>query len=199
MADFTTEKVIYLLNAKAYTEDGTVTKGIVKSHLPNEWQDKAEKIYTDLKAQKLIEPTTKDGKPTSKDGRFSVTEEGLNILITNLAATDYKFTSSKGYKVLNALLDCIKESAEVISQVKPTKEMTFEEFEKKFKALYFEERRQQELKGPVAIYSKKLLQKFAEQNPISKKTLNIYFELLKTNRKIFTVTETKDEMMEWGE
>lgn len=199
MADFTTEQAIYLLYAKAYIETGTVTKGVVKYHLPKEWQEKAEKIYTDLKAQKLIEPATKDGKPTNRDGRFSVTEEGLKFLITNLAATDYKFTSSKGYKILNALLGCIKESAEVISQVKPSEEMTFEEFEKKFKSLYLEERRQQELKGVVAIHSKKLCQKFSEQNSVSQKTLSDYFEMLKTTGKILAVMERGNELIQWVE
>ena len=191
MAQLTVEQLIYLLHANAYTETGTVTKGTVKSYLPNEWKEKAEEIYVALEEQKLIKQVSK--------GRFSVTEEGAKALVTNLSTTDYKFDSVKGPKILNVLLTCIGKAAKAYSQTKQAEEMSFDEFQEKFKALYFEERKQQELRGAVAIYSQKLLQKFSEQNPISQKKLNHYFDLLKTNRKIFTVIEKEQELMEWAE
>jgi hypothetical protein len=206
MTELTTEQLIYLLYAKAYAkaaEADTLTRGDVKSYLPNEWKDQAEEIYGDLKIQELIELKTKEGKPTQKAGRFSLTNKGSQVLVTALTTTDYNFTSSKSYKVLNTALTClltyIKESVEAHPQAKPSEEMTFDEFQEKFKTLYFEERKQQELRGAVAIYSQKLLQKFTEQNSISQNTLNQYFEMLKTNRKIFTVIEKDHELMEWAE
>lgn len=193
-----TEKTIYLLNAKAYTQKKTVTKGTVKSHLPTKWRKKADKIYGDLKEQKLVEPTTKDGKLTKREGRFSITQKGLHFLIANLVVTDYKFTSSKGYKILNTLLNCIKETAEIHSQIKQSEEITFEEFEEKFKILYYEEKRQQAIQGVVAIHSKELCQKFSNQNFISQRTIEEYFERLKTTGKILAVMEKGIELIQWA-
>lgn len=191
MAQLTVEQLIYLLYACAYIEADTVTKGSVKSHLPDEWKEKAEDIYAALDTQGLIEQKI-------REGRFSVTKDGIEALVTNLTTTDYKFDSVKGPKVLNVLLDCIGKAAKAYP-TKQSDEMSFNEFQEKFKALYFEERREQELRGAVAIYSQRLLQKFAEQNSISQDTLNQYFNLLKTNREIFTVIEKENEMMEWAE
>lgn len=191
MAQLTVEQLIYLLHANAYIEAGTVTKGTVKSYLPNKWKEKAEEIYVALEKQKLIEQVSK--------GRFSVTEEGVKALVTNLSTTDYKFDSVKGPKVLNILLTCIGKAAKAHPQAKQSDELSFDEFQEKFKALYFEERRQQELRGVVAIHSKELCQKFREQNPISQEKLNHYFELLKSTNKILTVVEKGHELLQWVE
>ena len=130
MAQLTTEQLIYLLYASAYAEAETVTKGTVKSYLSDEWKGKAEEIYGVLQAQGLIKQTSK--------GRFSVTEQGFGSLVTNLSTTDYQFSSVKGPKVLNTLLSCVKKAH---PQSNLSEEMTFGEFQEKFKALYFEERR----------------------------------------------------------
>lgn len=209
MAELTRDQFIYLLYSKAYarvTEAGTVTKSDIKSYLSDEYKGKAEKIYGDLKKQGFIELKTKDGKTIdkkgnaiTKDGRFSLTDKGNQVLIENLTVTDYDFTSSKSYKVLGTVLTCLMPYVKAHSQTKPSEEMTFEEFQEKFKALYFEERRQQELRGAVAIYSQRLLQKFAEHHSVSQNKLSQYFDLLKTSRKIFTVIEKEHELMEWAE
>ncbi|MFN5516179.1 MAG: hypothetical protein ACK5CA_15925 [Cyanobacteriota bacterium] len=188
MSYTTTEKITYLLYARAYAEGGSVTKGVVKDHLPKEpkeLKESADAIYADLKAQGLIETTA--GKPTKRDGRFSLTEEGVRALVNGLASTDYRFESVKGPKILNTLVEFIL----------PLDDMTFEEFEKKFKKLYFQEKRRQELDGVVAIYSKDLCQKFANDNSISQKKLGEYFERLKTTGKILAVMERGDELMQW--
>jgi hypothetical protein len=191
MAELITEQLIYLLYTSAYVESETVTKSTVKSYLPSEWKSRAETIYNALQTQELIKQKSK--------GRFSLTDKGEEALVTNLINTDYKFESIKGPKVLNTLLVCIRKAAETQSKVKLSEEMAFDKFREKFKALYFEERRQQELRGVVAIYSHKLLQMFAEQNSVSQNKINQYYDLLKTNRNIFTVVEKEHELIEWAE
>jgi len=192
MIELTTEQQIYLLYARAYTEEvGTVTKGKIKSYLPKKWQGQAENIYSDLADRGLIEQGNR--------WRFSVTEKGAKVLLDNLATTDYRFDSVKGPKVLNTLLTCIQEACESNSQITSSEEMSFEEFEEKFKALYFEERRQQEMRGVVAIHSKVLCQKFMEQNSISQQKTNQYFNLLKSTEKIFAVVEKGNELIQWVE
>jgi hypothetical protein len=192
MIELTTEQQIYLLYARAYTEEvGTVTKGKIKSYLPKAYKGQAERIYSELAERGLIEPANR--------WRFSVTDKGAKVLLHNLATTDYRFDSVKGPKVLNTLLNCIREACESNSQITSSDEMSFEEFEEKFKALYFEERREQEMRGVVAIHSKVLCQKFMEENAISQQTTNQYFNLLKSTEKIFAVEEKGNELIEWVE
>ena len=191
MTRLTIEQLIYLLYAKAYTEVDTVTKGTVKSYLTQEWKSIAENIYDTLLKQELIKQTSK--------GRFSLTEQGLEALVIGLATTDYKFDSVKGAKVLNTLVACIKLASNFHEQITSSKEMSFDEFEEKFKKLYFEERRKQELEGIVAIHSEDLFQKFMKQNPISQDTINQYFELLKSRGKIFALIEKGHGLIQWVE
>lgn len=191
MIKLTTEQMIYLLYASSYLESDTITKGTVKKYLPIEWKDDAEKIYDFLQIQGLIKSSSK--------GRFSISEEASASLLSTLISTDYTFNAVKGPKVLNTLLGCLKKAAEGSSKAELPQEMTFDEFQNKFKALYFEERRQQEIKGVVAIYSYAIIQKFAEENSISLDQLNKYFDLLKVKKLIFTVIEKDNELMEWAE
>jgi hypothetical protein len=191
MAKLTTEQLIYLLYTRAYTEVDTVTKSTVKSYLPIEWKEKAEKIYDFLQSQGLIKQAGK--------GRFSLTEQGIEALVSNLAATSYKFNSVKGPKVLNTLLACIKEASEVHPRIGAQGELSFDEFKEKFQALYYEERRQQELRGVVAIHSDELCRKFAQQTSISREKLSQYFDLLKSTGKIFAVNEKGNELIQWVE
>ena len=191
MTKLTTEQLIYLLYAKAYTGIDTVTKGTVKSYLTQEWKSIADNIYDTLLGQELIKQTSK--------GRFCLTEQGLEALVINLATTDYKFDSVKGAKVLNTLLACIKLASNFHEQITSSEEMSFDEFEEKFKKLYFEERRQQELRGVVAIHSEKLCKQFGRLYPISEGKLSQYFDLLKSEGKIFAVIEKGYELIQWGE
>ena len=175
------EQMIYLLHAAAYLELDTITKGSVKKHLPIEWRDQAEEIYDTLQAQELINPSSK--------GRFSISEKGSDALILSLKSTNYRFTSIKGPKVLNALIDCFKKASEINSEAQLSQEMSFDEFQDKFKALYFEERRRQEIRGVVAIHSKELRSKFRKESFISDEKISEYFEKLKLTKKILTVIE----------
>lgn len=191
MTRLTIEQLIYLLYAKAYTEVDTVTKGTVKSYLTQEWKSIAENIYDTLLQQELIKQTSK--------GRFSLTEQGLEALVIGLATTDYKFDSVKGAKVLNTLLACMQLSVNFHEQIVSSKEMSFDEFEEKFKKLYFEERRKQELRGVVAIHSQELCKQFEKMYPISENKIAQYFDLLKSEGKIFAVIEKGHELIQWGE
>ena len=77
--------------------------------------------------------------------------------------------------------------------------MTFDKFENKFKSLYFEERRRQELRGVVAIRVEELKKKFREQYRIGEKNLNSYFDRLKSESKVLVVKEMGQELMQWTE
>ncbi|MDF5718101.1 MAG: hypothetical protein PUP93_30600 [Rhizonema sp. NSF051] len=191
MTELNTEELIYLLYADAYSEAGTVTKSTVKSNLPKTWKGKAEKIYDALQSLELIKPTSK--------GRFSVVEQGGRVLVTNLATTTYKFDSIKGPKVLNTLLNCIKKAAEAHPQVKLSNDITFDEFQDKFKKLYFEERKQQALQGVVAIRKREISKHFIEQNSITQHQFEEYFEMLKTKGEISMTEGREDELIEWVE
>ena len=191
MIKLTKEQLIYLLYANAYTEVDTVTKGTVKSHLPLEWREKAEKNYDDLHAQKLISQTSK--------GRFSVTEQGIESLVANLAATDYQFTSVKGPKVLNALLACIQKIAKDDPQSSSFKEMSFDEFQEKFKMFYFKERKEQSLQGVVAIRKREISKAFTEHHSISRSKFEKYFEMLRSQEEISVTEGGEEELIEWVE
>jgi len=194
MINLLQQHLIYLLYASAYIEEskeGTVTKSNTKSYLPKKWKDKSEEIYNFLHTQGLIK---KAGK-----GRFSVTEEGNKTLAKNLTLTDYKFDSAKGPKVLNALLECIKKVAEETSESSSFDEMSFEDFEEKFKQLYMEKKKQQELKGVVAIHGESLCDEFLDRYSISSKKLKKYYDSLKEAEKIFAVDEKGHELIQWVE
>lgn len=192
MAQLSTEQLLYLLYAVAYSTEGTVTKGTVKKHLSKKYQNDAEKICKDLSDMKLLE--------SPKRGRLAVTDMGMRALVTNLQTTDYKFNSQQGVKVLNTLLYCVKLTATYPQTSSGSVEdMDFETFVEKFKALYFEERRRQELRGVVAIHSRDLCQKFMEDNPISQSKLQEYFDLLKEAGYVFAVTEIDEELIQWVE
>ncbi len=207
--ELTQGQMKYLLYTKAYAkaeEAETVTNGMVKSHLIRDLSPEisdlgaeVSKIYNFLLDNLLITLATKDGSPTKKKGRFFLTEKGNQVLLQNLAQTEYKFISTKGYKVLNALLGCIQEISKIHGQVVTSKAMIWNEFQKKFKELYFEERREQEGCGVVTIYKNDLCQKFAEQNSISLKDVEQHFEMLKNNGEILVVTEKNVELVQWIE
>lgn len=192
MTKLSTEQMLYLLYAVSYSEEGTVTKGTVKSYLSKELQQEADSIYEALFQGKLIE--------SPKRSRLSVTKNGLKALVSNLQTTEYKFDSNKGPKVLNTVVHCLQLiSSETQNTNTSVEEMDFDTFVEKFKALYFEERKRQELQGVVAIRSREICQKFMEHSPISKSSMDKYFNLLKSTRQIFAVTEKDDELIQWVE
>jgi hypothetical protein len=191
MAELTTEQMLYLLYAKAYAGSNTVTKGIVKSCLPKIWKENAEHIYQFLHQHCLIQSTSK--------GRFLVTNSGEKNLAKSLAKTNYKFDSAKGCKILNTLLEYIISTNQDRIHPNSSNGMTFDEFQDKFKALYLEERAHQEIRGVVAIQRKELCQIFIDRNALLQKELDLYFDLLKSTGKIFSVIEKDNEIIQWVE
>ena len=192
MTKLSREQMLYLLYTVAYSDDATVTQGTVKEHLSKEIQKNADNICETLCQQNLLE--------SPKRRRISVTEQGRKALVANLQTTDYEFDSSKGQKVLNTLLYCLKltSSKDHVSSA-PIEDMDFDTFVEKFKKLYFEDRKQQELRGVVAIYSREICQNFIEHNPISQSKLDTYFKKLKSTGKVFAVTEKEEEIIQWVE
>lgn len=192
MTQLSTEQMLYLLYTVAYSDEGTVTQGTVKEHLSKELQKNADNICDTLCKQNLLE--------SPKRRRLSVTDQGRKALVANLQTTDYQFDSSKGQKVLNTLLNCIKQtSSNTQTNAMLDEDMDFDTFVEKFKELYFAERKQQELRGVVAIRSQEICKKFMEHNSISQSHWDKYFALLKSSDKIFTVTEKDEELIQWVE
>lgn len=193
MTKLATEQMLYLLYAVAYSPEGTVTKSDLRGSLPKELKKDANDIYDALYKQKLLESPQK--------GRLSVTEQGMKALVANLQTTDYQFESQKGPKVINTLLHCLKltSSKDHASAAPVEEDMDFEIFVEKFKELYFAERKQQELRGVVAIRSREICKKFMEDNSISQSQWDKYFAMLKSSDQIFTVTEKDEELIQWVE
>ncbi|MCT7951026.1 hypothetical protein NG798_14605 [Ancylothrix sp. C2] len=192
MAKLSTEQMLYLLFAVAYSTDGTVKKGDVKGNLPADVKKKADQICEDLCQQKLLE--------SLKASRLAVTELGKKALVANLQTTDYKFESAKGPKMLNALLSCFKLlSPETVVSSAAAEEMDFETFVEKFKKLYFQQRKEQQLRGVVAIVKKQLFRQFIEENAISETLLEKFFEKLKSQGEISVVAGREDDLINWIE
>jgi hypothetical protein len=192
MSQLSTVQLLYLLYADAYSNEGTVTKSVVKSYLSKELQKEAEQCYEGLIERKLIE--------SSKKNRLSVTTLGKQILASNLQTTKYRFDSVKGPKVINIFIEYLQQvSSDSGNSSSNIEDIDFDIYVEKFKALYFEERKRQELLGVVAIYSRVIRQKFHENHPISQTVSDKYFERLKSDGKIFTVTEKNEELIQWAE
>jgi hypothetical protein len=201
MTKLTTEQTLYLLYSYAYAESSTVTKGTVKPHLPSKWQAQADKIYVFLETQELVLRSDKQGKPTKREGRFSVTKQGKAALVKSLASTGYEFDSPKGYRVLNALLACIKDAVSIPTEFNSPAPMAFDDLQQKFKALYSEERKRQELGGVVAIHKKELFEKFQHdyKTSLTSETLEEYFNQLKSDGQLFTSKGERDDLVHWVE
>lgn len=190
MIELSTEQLLYLLYAVAYSKQSKATKGDVKQHLSKQYQKDANSICDALCQQQLLE--------SPKKGQLFVTEQGKKVLAANLQISKYDFESPKGPKVINTVWRYCQMGV-ANSQNSDGKEMDFETFVEKFKALYFEERRHQELQGVVAIRSKEINQKFLDEYGISKSNLNKNFALLKSTSKVFAVIEKEDELIQWVE
>lgn len=192
MSQLSTVQLLYLLYAQAYSSEGTVTKSVVKSYFSKKLQKDAEESYQALIEKGLIE--------SPKKNRLSLTDLGRKILASSLTTTDYRFDSVKGPKVINTILEYLQQvSSNSHISTSADEEMSFDTYVEKFKELYLEERKRQELHGVVAIYSRIMRQKFAETYPISPALLDKYFEMLKSKGKVFAVTEKDEEIIQWTE
>ena len=191
MIELSTEQLLYLLYAVAYSKQSKVTKSEVKQHLSKGYQKDANAICDVLCQKQLLE--------SPKKGQLFVTEQGKKVLAANLQTSKYEFDSAKGAKLINTLWRYCQVGVADSQTSDGGKEMDFEKFVEKFKALYFEERRHQELQGVVAIRSKEINQKFLDEYGISKSNLNKNFALLKSTSKVFEVIEKEDELIQWVE
>ncbi|NEP03640.1 MAG: hypothetical protein F6K25_06790 [Okeania sp. SIO2G4] len=189
MTELSTEQLLYLLYTFAYSTEGTVTRSTVRNHLSKKRRPNAKQVCESLCELKLLE--------SPKRGRIKVTEMGMKALVLNLQTTEYKFRSNKGPKILNALMACLKLTAKYNQINYQNEDMDFETFVDKFKKLYLEERRRQELEGVVAIRSKEICQKFRQNNHISELLLEKYFEQLKSDGLVFAVQENNKELIQW--
>jgi hypothetical protein len=191
MIELSTEQLLYLLYAVAYSKESKATKSDVKQHLPKGYQKNATTICDILCQKQLLE--------SPKKGQLFVTDEGKKVLTANLQTSKYQFDSAKGAKLINTLWRYCQAGVADFQTSDDGKEMDFEKFVEKFKELYFEERKRQELRGVVAIRSREISQKFWEQNDISQSNLNKNFALLKSTGKVFAVIEKEDELIQWAE
>jgi hypothetical protein len=191
MIELSTEQLLYLLYAVAYSKESKATKSDVKQHLPKGYQKDANAICDVLCQKQLLE--------SPKKGQLFVTDEGKKVLAANLQTSKYKFDSAKGAKLINTLWRYCQAGVADFQTSDGGKEMEFENFVEKFKNLYFEERKRQELRGVVAIRSREISQKFLEQNDISQSNLHKNFALLKSTGKVFAVIEKEDELIQWVE
>ncbi len=189
MTELSTEKMLYLLYTFAYSTEGTVTRSTVRNHLSKKRRVGAKQVCESLCELKLLE--------SPKRGRIKVTEMGMKALVFSLQTTEYKFRSNKGPKLLNALMACLKFAAKYNQINYRDEDMDFETFVDKFKKLYIEERKRQELEGVVAIRSQEICQKFIKNHHISESLVEKYFEQLKSNGLVFAVRENNKELIQW--
>jgi len=191
MTEISTEQMLYLLYTFAYSTEGTVTRSEVRNHLSKKRRPNAKKVCESLCELKFLE--------SLKWGRIKVTEMGMKALVFSLQTTEYKFRSNKGPKVLNALMACLKLAAKYNQINYQNDDMDFDTFVDKFKKLYLEERKRQELEGVVAIRSQEICQKFRQKHHISELLLEKYFDKLKSDGLVFAVQENNKELIQWME
>jgi len=201
MKKLSPDQLLYLLYVFSYSyfEENSVTKGTIKELLSRDKKELSKEMVKE-DADRLCESLFDMGLiKFPKDGRLSVTDEGIQFLVFNLGITEYNFNSLKGPKVLNALKYCIKIAFS--TPYKSSDDMDFETFLNKFRELYSIERKRQELNGVVAIYRKEICQKFIDNNSfsISKEKVNEYFNKLKLIGTIFTSVGQNDELVHWIE
>jgi hypothetical protein len=197
MIELQTEQLLYLLYAKAYSKDGTVTKGEVKGALPKSWKGNIESVYKQLNEIDLIKGTDKYVKPTKRLGRFSITKKGEVALFEGLRKTKYRFSQTTGYKVLNTLINCLQ--SEIHTEEECLTEISFVEFREKFRETYFKERKRQSSKGVVAVFRKKILEIFKEEFSISQKCFEDHFASLREGGDISISEGREDQIIEWVE
>jgi len=195
MQNLSTEQLLYLLYAFAYTEEdkNSVTQGTVKRYLPKVYHTKAMAICKELLEKNLLD--------SPQFRRVTLSESGKQSLVFNLQTTDYRFTTVKGSRVVNALMECLKLAASLDSSEDngQTVELSFEEFIEKFKTLYFQERKQQSLQGTYVIREKDILSKFSEQTGLSNPLLKQHYERLKSEGIVSAVQGREDNNIQWIE
>jgi hypothetical protein len=174
--------------------DAAVKKGDLNKRIVKKGEKAAD--YTTIlesleQDDKAIERIT-----TSRGIQFRMTQSGENTLVTGLK-NQYLQGRTNTEK---ALLKLFLKISTNVSTIENESEMDFETFAVRFKEIYFEERKIQELRGgAVVIRSKEICQKFSQRYPISESSLKTNFNLLKENDKIFSVVEMNEELIQWSE
>ena len=97
------------------------------------------------------------------------------------------------------MIACLKLATKYNQTSSQNEDMDFETFIDKFKELYLEEKKRQELEGVVAIRSQEMCYKFRQNNHISELLLEKYFDKLKSNGLVFAVQENNKELIQWVE
>lgn len=151
-----------------------------------------------VKFEALYNETIRTSLATSgvriADGKKMLQEMSYRYSIPLLLAKQYYETLREEEKIF-AKKDT---GVEIVLWVKVPKEMTYEEFEKKFETLYVEEKREQELSGVVAIHSATLCEEFAEKYSIPIAKVTKLFKQLKANKKVLAVMENQTELIRWA-
>ena len=149
----------------------------------------------------ILESLEKDDKAIeritiSNRTQFRMTQRGEHTLVEGLKNKDLQVRTNTE----KALLKLFLKVSTNFSTIENEPEMDFENFTVRFKEIYFEERKIQELRGgAVVIRSKEICQKFSQRYPISEPSLKTNFNLLKENDKIFSVVEMNEELIQWSE
>jgi hypothetical protein len=139
-----------------------------------------------IKTNKKTNPTT--ASPTKADMKlakknFDDNAKEYNVLATG--AIQKGINPEKDQSVIRAL-----------AKKNDSENKLFEINSKVFEQEYREERRQQELKGVVAIKKNQLEARMKERG-MSKKDYEVFYNRLKAEGKIFTVKEINEELLQW--
>jgi len=193
MMSLSTGELLYLFYALAYSEDSSnsVTQGTIKRYLPKVHAGEANEICQSLLDKQLLE--------SPKPRRVVVSGVGQQALVDNLKITDYRFVTSKGYRVTNTLLRCLQMASSASSSPNSIPEMTFENFVEKFKDFYFTEKQRQSSSGVYVIREKEILKSFANQYKISEELLHSYYLQLQEEGLISVAEGRKDKNLQWIE
>lgn len=192
MTKLSTEQFLYLLYAYSYClQQKTVIKSAVKKALSTKEQKSADSIYDALLKQSLIESPSR--------GRLSVTSKGISTLVDNVVNIDFQFSNKNSqHRMLNTLMQCWKLAASN-NKLTTSVRLDFDTFLEKFKTIYFEERKRQELSGVVVIRKEEIRKQLMTSNQISEEEFNEYFNKLKSTGKIFVAAGKDDELVNWVE
>ncbi|GAB4375909.1 MAG: hypothetical protein Kow00121_22170 [Elainellaceae cyanobacterium] len=203
MNKLSADELLYLLYAYSNARgEGTVLQSVVKEALARDKKtlDKKqlEKTVSSIQ-EKLIELELIE-IPKTKGKRLAITDNGIKVLVVNLAETDYEFKTQKGEKLLNTLIHCIRLAMNVEdNSLFEVENFDYDMFLKDFKSLYFEERQRQELDGVVAIRRKDITQKFTQKYNMSDEVFNKYFDKLTADKKIFITASKEDNLIHLAE
>ncbi|NJM56234.1 MAG: hypothetical protein HC857_00530 [Synechococcales cyanobacterium RU_4_20] len=92
-----------------------------------------------------------------------------------------------------------KKALKLARQQRNKEEAAYHEFEEAFKKAYFEERRQQELRGVVAVLGNEIAEKVRQQHSLSNEKAEEYYDRLKSSGNLVVQRERGNELIQWSE